>query len=120
MTHVKKVALAVALAIGVVTPMMAETTSVTGELVTIMCYTGHGDKGRGEAHVSCATKCAKQGYPLAVLTSDGTLYKLTGTLTADHNAGLQSLLSKDVVATGTIGEEGKGKTLDAASVVPAK
>ena len=120
MTHWKQAALAVALMIGVVAPAAAETTSVAGELVTIMCYTGHGDKGRGEAHVSCATKCAKQGYPLAVLTSDGTLYKLTGKLTADHNEALQSLLTKAVVATGTVGEEGKGKTLDAASVVPAK
>ncbi len=120
MTQIKTAVLVAALLVGAAAPMMAETTSVTGELVTIMCYTGHGDKGRGEAHVSCATKCAKQGYPLAVLTSDGTLYKLTGKLTTDHNAGLQSLLAKDVVAMGTVGEEGKGKTLDASSVVAAK
>ena len=118
--NVKTWALTAAVLMGAAAPAVADTISVTGELVTIMCVTGHGDKGRGEAHVSCALKCAKQGYPLAVLTSDGTLYKLTGTLTADHDAALQSLLAKNVTATGTVGEEGNGKTLDATSVTPAK
>lgn len=108
------------LAAGVVTPASAEEKSVTGELVTIMCYTGHGEKGRGEAHVSCAVKCARQGYPLAVLTGDGVMYEVTGRLTANHNEQLQPLLAKTVVATGEVGQEGKEKTLDASSIVEAK
>lgn len=89
-----KAALAGLLVVGLAAPAFAEETTVTGELVTVMCYTKNGDKGRGDAHLSCATKCANEGYPLAIVTSDGALYKITGTLTADKNAQLKSLLAK--------------------------
>ena len=98
----------------------AAASTVTGELVTVMCFTGNGEKGRGDDHAACALKCAKEGYPLAVITSDGEMYKLTGALTADHNVALQDLLAKTVVATGEIGQEGGGKTLNATTVVLAK
>jgi hypothetical protein len=54
-----------------------------------------------------------------VLTSDGVMYKVVGKLTDNHNEKLQPLLAKTVVATGTVGEEGKGKTIDAADVTQA-
>ncbi|MGE3276512.1 MAG: hypothetical protein AB7O67_15470 [Vicinamibacterales bacterium] len=98
----------------------AEPVSVEGELITIMCYTGHGEDGRGASHAECARKCANEGYPLAVLTDDGVIYKITGRLTADNNAALQDLLTKKVVATGEAGREGEGHTLDATAVVPAR
>jgi hypothetical protein len=120
MTRWTKAALAGLLVAGLAAPVLAEESTVTGELVTVMCFTKNGDKGRGDAHVSCAVKCAKEGYPLAIVTSEGALYKITGTLTTDKNAQLQSLLAKTVVATGTTGLEGKLKTIDASSVVPAK
>ncbi len=113
-------AVVAALAAGVVAPARAEVKSVTGELVTIMCYTKNGDKGRGDAHAACAQKCAKGGYPVAVLSSDGTLYKIIGKLTAEKNEQLQPLLAKTVVVTGELGEEGRGKTIDAESVTAAK
>ena len=116
--HLGLVACVVSLgAVGVV---RAETRTVTGELVTIMCYTGHGEDGRGAKHAACALKCAKEDYPLAVLTGDGTLYKITGKLTDDHAAALQPLLAKTVVATGEIGEEGTGRTLAAETVIEKK
>lgn len=98
---------------------IGEPATVTGELITIMCYTGHGEDGRGPGHADCALKCAKEGYPLAVLTDDGVMYKLTGHLTTDNNASLQALLTKKVVAKGEAGREGEGHTLDASSVEPA-
>jgi hypothetical protein len=115
-----KAVLAGLLVVGLAAPAFAEETMVTGELVTVMCFTKNGDKGRGDAHLSCATKCAKEGYPLAIVTSDGSLYKITGALTTDKNEQLQSLLAKSVVARGTAGLEGKLKTIDASSVVAAK
>jgi len=99
---------------------LAETASITGELVTVMCYTGHGEDGRGAKHQACALKCAKEGYPLAVLTDEGTLYKVTGKLTADNNRALHELITKKVVATGDVGRDGDDRTIEAASVEPAK
>ena len=101
-------------------PARAETRSVTGELVTIMCYTGHGEDGRGAKHASCALKCAKEGYPLAVLTEAGELYKVTGKLTDDNNASLRPLLTKTVTATGDVDGEGDTLTIAASAVVEKK
>lgn len=118
--YVRTALLAAAILAGGLTPTAQEKAStITGELITVMCYTGNGEKGRGDDHAACALKCAKEGYPLAVLTSDGDLYKLVGELTKDRNAGLYDLIAKTVVATGLVGEEGAGKTLNASSVVPA-
>jgi hypothetical protein len=98
----------------------AETRTVTGELISIMCYQGHGDEGRGEKHVACSLKCVKEGYEAGVLTDDGTIYKITGKLAEDKYAKLQELLTKRVVATGEVGEADKEKTIDAASVTADK
>ncbi len=100
--------------------MRAETKTVTGELISIMCYEGHGDEGRGEQHAACALKCVKEGYAVGILTDDKVIYKVTGTLSEDKNAKLQELLTKRVTATGEIGEEGKNKTIDAKLVEAAK
>jgi len=36
----------------------------------------------------CAIACAKMGRPVALLTSDGKVYSVTGDLAADKNAKL--------------------------------
>ena len=94
----------------------AQVSTVRGELITVMCFVGNGEKGRGADHAACALKCATEGYPLAIVTRDGEMYKITGKLTADNNLALRELLAKDVIAEGVVGEEGAGKTLDASSV----
>lgn len=96
-----------------------QVTTVRGELVTVMCFVNNGDQGRGADHAACAQKCATEGYPLAIVTDKGEMYKIVGKLTADNNAALRALLAKKVVAEGVIAEEGAGKTLDASSVLPA-
>ncbi len=97
----------------------AESATVTGELVTIMCVEGHGDGGRGAAHVDCAVRCAKDGYQLGVIAADGTLYKLTGPLTDDKNAKLQPLLAKTVTATGDLTQRDDGRILNATQITEA-
>ena len=52
-----------------------KTMTVSGEIVDLGCYLGHGAKGEG--HRECATKCAAMGMPLGVLTAKGQLYLLT-------------------------------------------
>jgi hypothetical protein len=94
--------------------------TVQGELVTIMCVAKNGAKGQGAAHVDCAVDCAKKGYPLAILTADGAMYKITGPLTADDNVKLQPLLAATVVATGRVGGDQSDRTIDADSVVRAE
>ena len=94
----------------------AETQTVKGELISIMCYQGHGDEGRGEKHQACALKCVREGYDAGVLTDDGVIYKITGKLADDKYAKVQDLLTKHVVATGEVSDQGKDKTIDATSV----
>ncbi len=113
----RNVAVAGLLVFAAVTSAYAAAESVTGELVTVMCVAKNGDKGQGPAHVDCAIDCAKKGYPLAILTSDGSLYRVTGALTTDNNAKLQPLLAATVTATGEVAVDGSERTIDAASVV---
>jgi hypothetical protein len=120
MRQLMTIALSAGLMVGAGFTASAEVKDVAGELVSIMCVAGNGDSGHGEGHSACALKCVKEGHPLGVMTSDGTIYKLKGTLTADHNTALQPLIAKNVIATGEIGEDADGKTLDASAVVPAE
>src|SRR5262245_51393525 len=55
--------------------MKVVTKTVTGEVVDMGCYLGHG--ARGEKHESCGNKCLAQGMPMGVLTSNGSLYLVT-------------------------------------------
>lgn len=53
----------------------AETQSVKGEVVDLMCYLDHGAKG--EKHKGCAEKCIKSGGPVGLL-SENQLYLVIG------------------------------------------
>jgi hypothetical protein len=58
----------------------AESSDVTltGEVLDLACYIGHGAKGPD--HASCAAKCAEMGQPIGLAASDGKVYILI----ADH------------------------------------
>jgi len=49
--------------------------AVTGEIVDLSCYLGHGAKGA--AHKECAAACVANGGPMGLLTDKGLLYVLT-------------------------------------------
>jgi len=53
----------------------ATPAAVTGEIVDLSCYLGHGAKGA--AHKECAASCIANGGPMGLLTPSGTLYVLT-------------------------------------------
>lgn len=55
---------------------MAQTQTITGEVVDLMCYLDHGAKG--EKHKGCAEKCIKSGGPVGLLTADDQLYLVIG------------------------------------------
>ena len=46
--------------------------TITGEVVDVSCYLQLGK--RGEAHIPCGQKCARNGQPVGVLTDSGKLY----------------------------------------------
>ena len=94
---------AAALALG--TGVSAETKTVTGVLVDVMCNTKQGtEKATGAAHADCAAACAKKGSPLAV-ASDKGIYEVTGAWTANKNEKLIEFAGHKVEATGDVVEK---------------
>jgi hypothetical protein len=54
----------------------AQTQTIKGEVVDLMCYLDHGAKG--EKHKGCAQKCIESGGPVGLLTADNQLYLVIG------------------------------------------
>src|SRR4030081_3348429 len=82
-------------------PAFAATETVKGQVVDMGCY--NKDKSNtGVDHKmpkdmkDCAIACAKDGQPLAVLTSDGKVYQISGGLAAGKNAKLIAHVSHTV------------------------
>ena len=53
--------------------------AVQGEILDLACFVPH--DGQGEGHAACARKCLKEGQPMGLLATDGTVYLLFG----DHD-----------------------------------
>ena len=87
----------------------AETETLKGEVVDLMCYLDHGAKG--EKHAGCAEKCIKSGGPVGLLTADDKVYLVVG----DHepiNDQLASLASKTVTLKGKVVERNGMKMIE--------
>jgi hypothetical protein len=75
------------------------------------CYTKDKANNAGMDHKmpadtkDCATACAKQGRPLALLTSDGKVYEIAGAL-ANKNEKLIPHITHTVSITGDTMEMG--------------
>jgi hypothetical protein len=52
----------------------AKTATLTGEIIDLSCYLQIGK--HGEKHRACGQKCIKNGQPIGLLTSDGSVYML--------------------------------------------
>jgi hypothetical protein len=101
-------------------PAFAKTETVKGRIVDVSCYTMDKANNSGKDHkmpkgdtTDCAIACAKAGRPLALLTSDGKVYEITGGLAAEKNAKLIAHISHIVEVTGEVTEK-DGKMLIAA------
>jgi len=99
---------AAAVALAMSSTAFAKVETITGQLVDQSCYkmdkTNTGDnhkmpKGPTEA---CATACAKAGRPLALLTSDGKLVEITGSLAANKNEKLVGHIAHTIEVTGDV------------------
>lgn len=57
----------------------ATEVTVRGEILDMACWVAH--EGKGPKHAACAQKCLKDGQPMGLLASDGSVYLLFG----DHS-----------------------------------
>jgi hypothetical protein len=101
-------------------PAFAATQTITGQLIDQSCYnmdksnTGVDHKMPKGDTKDCAIACAKGGRPVALLTSDGKVYTVTGDLAADKNAKLVPHMSHTVALTGDVTDK-DGKMMIAAA-----
>lgn len=100
----------------------AATQTISGQLIDQSCYrmnssnTGVDHKMPSGDVKDCATTCAKMGRPVALLTSDGKVYTVTGDLAANNNAKLVPHMSHKVELTGDVTETGDTRTIAATSL----
>jgi hypothetical protein len=87
-----------ALSLGAEEKASAQTQTIKGEVVDLMCYLDHGAKG--DKHRGCAKKCIESGGPVGLLTADNQLYLVIG----DHQPMNKELAAK---AAQTITLKGK-------------
>ena len=100
-------------------PAFAKTETIKGEVVDQTCYMKD-KKNVGGSHKECAETCAKKGAPMALLTADGKLYRITGGLAADNNAKLVSHVAHTVEITGDVTEKDGKMTIAADSLTMTK
>ena len=92
-------------------PAFATTQTIAGQLIDESCYkmdksnTGVDHKMPKGDTKECALACTKGGRPVALLTSDGKVYTVTGDLAADKNAKLVPHMSHKVWLTGDVTEK---------------
>ncbi len=82
----------------------AKQAQVTGTVVDIACFVGHGTMG--PKHAKCAEACARAGNPLAIYDADAKQLYLP--VSMDHknpNAKLMSFIEKKVKVTGALQEK---------------
>jgi len=82
-----------------VSPAFAASATIKGQVVDQECYLM---EKKVDADKSCAVSCAKDGKPLAILTSDGKLYQITGGLAANKNEKLIPHVLHTVEITGDV------------------
>lgn len=93
--------------------------TVTGLIIDTGCYLSHDTKG--PKHVTCATTCAKNGVPLAVLDeATGTVYLPIAVDHKNPNLRLMAFIEKRVKVSGDLMEKGGVKGIAIKSVTAAQ
>jgi hypothetical protein len=102
-----------ALSMGAEEKTTAQTQTIKGEVVDLMCYLDHGAKG--EKHKGCAKKCIEGGGPVGLLTADDRLYLVIG----DHqpiNKELSAKAAQTVTLKGKVVERNGMKMIENAEL----
>lgn len=91
--------------------------TISGEIVDMGCYMGHGAKGAG--HKDCGLKCIANGMPMGLLTDKGLLYVLTMNHdNADPFNKAKEWASEKVKVTGPVSIRNGIKSLQVDSAEP--
>ena len=93
-------------------------TTLTGEVVDLSCYMGHGASGMD--HAKCAQSCITKGQPVGFLTTDGIMYVILGTNHETANKQVAEFAGKKSTITGTVKEQKGLKAIELASIAEAK
>jgi hypothetical protein len=96
----------------------AAPTTLTGEIVDLSCYMGHG--AMGPDHAKCAQSCITKGQPVGFLTTDGMLYLVIGANHEPANPKVAEFAGKKSTITGTVKESKGLKSIELASIAEAK
>src|SRR5262249_55449795 len=103
--------------------LVAATETITGEVISLSCYTNDKTKiGRKGAVCTLAT-VKWEGNPAGLLTADGKLYQIAGGLTANNNEKLWPVLNHTVTITGDVSQKDGMPTItsdDAKDLAPPK
>jgi hypothetical protein len=78
--------------------------TVTGTVIDTGCFMSH--DAIGEKHTDCATMCARNGVPLAIVDASGKVYFPVAAEHKNQNAKLMPFIEKKVKVTGTLLEKG--------------
>ena len=105
------------LALTMAAPAFAATATVKGQVIDQECYL---EEKKVDADKACAVSCAKEGKPLALLTSDGKVYQITGGLAANKNAKLVPHVLHTVEITGEVSNTGGKLSIAADSLKMAQ
>jgi hypothetical protein len=98
--------------------LRADSTTVKGEVIDVMCHMKKASNV-GADHADCALSCAKKGAVMAIMTSDGAIYTITGDYAADNNKMLLDFVAKNVEASGNVTETDGKKVIDVTSMKAA-
>ncbi len=90
--------------------------TVTGTVIDVSCKFGQGLSGEG--HRMCSQVCADKGIPLAILTSDGTLYVpvSAGMPGESQNGRLKEFAEQTVTVKGKVFEAGGAQAIQIESI----
>jgi len=94
----------------------AQTKTIKGEVVDLMCYLDHSAKG--DKHKSCASTCIKNGGPVGLLSGED-LYLVVG----EHkpiNDQLAEKAAQTVSLKGKVVERNGMKMIENAEIVAEK
>ncbi len=99
--------LATTIGLALCAPVMGGTATVKGTLVDELCSLmkpphDNGDAKSAAEIASCVLECARSGQPVALVTTDGKMYRVTGGLAANRNAKLIPQMSPTVEITGEV------------------
>jgi hypothetical protein len=110
MRHILAFLTAMTVVVALSAPASAKTMTVKGQVVDEGCSLKEmgqkgGDHEKAEEMAQCAIDCAKRGEPVALLTADGKVYRITGGLAANNNAKLVPHMNHTVEITGDVSEK---------------